>query len=283
MDNRNGDIYPMFNKIDSLDNVVAMIPIIKASIPADLSIAICDLEKFIVYSPGENIDLNIKTGQTLDPEEPLSVALRQNKRLQAEVPADFYGFEFTGTALPLHDETGKVIGGVAVQLRRQSELRAIVSQISESLTQANEQISSVANGSNSLATFSQELLVQSHQAGEEVKNTDEVLTMIKRVADQTNLLGLNAAIEAARAGEKGKGFEVVANEIRKFSKETATSTQKIRETMAEIQSVTKQMGTSIEQIAAVGQEQAASIQQTSTFIEEIKELSKKLNEFANKL
>jgi methyl-accepting chemotaxis protein len=43
------------------------------------------------------------------------------------------------------------------------------------------------------------------------------------------------------------------------------------------------MGTSIEQIAAVGQEQAASIQQTSTFIEEIKELSKKLNEFANKL
>ncbi len=283
MNNRNGDIYPMFNKIDSLDNVVAMIPIIKASIPADLSIAICDLEKFIVYSPGENIDLNIKTGQTLDPEEPLSVALRQNKRLQAEVPADFYGFEFTGTALPLHDETGKVIGGVAVQLRRQSELRAIVSQISESLTQANEQISSVANGSNSLATFSQELLVQSHQAGEEVKNTDEVLTMIKRVADQTNLLGLNAAIEAARAGEKGKGFEVVANEIRKFSKETATSTQKIRETMAEIQSVTKQMGTSIEQIAAVGQEQAASIQQTSTFIEEIKELSKKLNEFANKL
>jgi Methyl-accepting chemotaxis protein (MCP) signalling domain len=283
MDNRNGDIYPMFNKIDSLDNVVAMIPIIKASIPADLSIAICDLEKFIAYSPGENIDLNIKIGQTLDPEEPLSVALRQNKRLQAEVPADFYGFEFTGTALPLHDKTGKVIGGVAVQLRRQSELRAIVSQISESLAQANEQISSVANGSNSLATFSQELLVQSHQAGEEVKNTDEVLTMIKRVADQTNLLGLNAAIEAARAGEKGKGFEVVANEIRKFSKETATSTQKIRETMAEIQSVTKQMGTSIEQIAAVGQEQAASIQQTSTFIEEIKELSKKLNEFANKL
>ncbi|WP_438821108.1 methyl-accepting chemotaxis protein [Desertibacillus haloalkaliphilus] len=248
-----------------------------------MSIAVCNLNEFIAYFPGESIDLKIKVGQPLHPEEPLSVALTENKRLQEDVSSDFYGFEFTGTALPLHDENGEVIGGIAVQVRRQSELRAISEQISDSLSQANEQIRSVSTGSNSLAGYSQELLGQSHRAGQEVENTDEVLAMIKRVADQTNLLGLNAAIEAARAGEKGKGFEVVANEIRKFSKETVTSTQKIRETMAQIQLVTKQMGLSIEQIATIGQEQAASIQQTSAFIEEIEGLSKRLNEFANKL
>ncbi|WP_373270893.1 methyl-accepting chemotaxis protein [Bacillus canaveralius] len=260
-----------------------MVHIIKAAVPADLSIAICDLEKFIAYFPGETINLNIQVNQPLNPQEPLSVALRENKSLRSDVPADFYGFEFTGTATPLHDPSGKVIGGIAVQIRRQTELRSIADQISISLTQANEQINSIANGSNSLAEFSQELLTQSHQAGEDVNRTTEVLSIIKRVADQTNLLGLNAAIEAARAGEKGKGFEVVANEIRKFSKETVASTAKINDTMDQIKKATNLIGVSIEKIAGIGQEQAASIQHTSTFIEEIQEMSKRLNQFANKL
>lgn len=273
----------MFKSIDSLENLIKFIPIFKEAVPTDLSIAICDLEKFIAYFPGETINLNISRGQALNPEEPLMIALRENKRLQADVPADFYGFEFTGTALPIHDKNGQVIGGIAVQLRRQSELRAISEHISTSLIQANEQISSIANGSSSLAEFSQELLIQSQQAGKNIKQTDDILRMIKRVADQTNLLGLNAAIEAARAGEKGKGFEVVANEIRKFSKETVNSTQQISDTMNKIQEMTSQISISIEQISAIGEEQAASIQQISTFIKEIQEMSNRLTEYANKL
>ena len=273
----------MFNKIDSLESLIAAIPIFKQAVPSDLSIAICDLEKFIAYFPGENINLNIRVGQALNPKEPLMIALQQNKRLQANVPADFYGFEFTGTATPLHDANGKIIGGIAIQIRRQSELITISEQIANSLTQANQQTSSIANGSSSLAQFSHELLLQSQQASINVKQTDEILKLMKEVADRTNLLGLNAAIEAARAGEKGKGFEVVANEIRKFSKETIHSTQQIRDTMAKIQEATNQMGNSIERISAVGQEQAAAIQQVSTFIQEIKEMSNKLNKFSTKL
>jgi hypothetical protein len=279
----NWSVHSMINRIDTLDSLIAMIPILKAAVPADLSIAICDLEKFIAYFPGETINLNINAGQALNPEEPLTLALLHNESSIAEVPADFYGFEFTGTATPLHDKEGKVIGGIAVQLRRQTELRNIADQITASLSQANQRIMDVAEGSNALANFTQRLLIQSQQAGEEVKNTDEVLSMIKRVADQTNLLGINAAIEAAHVGDKGRGFEVVAKEIRKLSQETVTSAQTIRETLAHIQQATNQMGTSIEQIAAIGQEQAASTQQISALIEQIEAMSNKLNQFARKL
>lgn len=171
----------VINNIESLDKFIAIIPIIKLSIPADLSIAICDLERFVAYFPGNTINLNITEGQLLNKEEPLYIAIRENQELKSDVPANFYGFEFTGTATPLHDQNGQVIGGIAVQIRRQSELKAIVEQISESLTQANEQINNISYGSNSLADYSQQLLIQSQQAGKDVENTTEVLSIIKRL------------------------------------------------------------------------------------------------------
>lgn len=271
------------NKIESLEQFISSIPAFKTAVPVDLSIAVCDLEKFVAYFPGDNINLNIKIGQKFQPGEPLVIALKENKRLQAEVPAEFYGFEFTGTALPLHNNQGKVIGGIAVQHRKQTELRQVSERILNSLIQADEQISTITNSSNSLVDVASHLLQQSELADKSVKQTSEVLSIIKRVADQTNLLGLNAAIEAARAGEKGKGFEVVANEIRKFSKETVESTQQIKDTLAQIQDVTKQMGEAIAQISAVGQEQAASVQQVSHFVKDIHELSNELNKLATKL
>ena len=268
---------------ETLQKIIDTIPIIKQAFPIDFSIAICDTEKFLSYFPATDLDLHIKPFQPLHPEEPLTMALKLKKRLQSDVPKDFYGFEFTGVAQPVEDTTGKVIGGIAVQIRKETELRDIALHLTDSLSSASSDMNSIVQGANQITTVSTQLYDYSKLAEENVAQSTAVLSIIKKVADQTNLLGLNAAIEAARAGEHGRGFEVVANEIRKFSKETISFADQIRITMSEISSVTKQMAQSIEQLSTTGKNQQQAIDQVTNSMSDIAKLSKELHSLAVKL
>ncbi|MFB9325033.1 methyl-accepting chemotaxis protein [Paenibacillus aurantiacus] len=269
--------------IRSLHEITALIPLLKEALPIDVSFAICDREKFIGYWPGERIDLGIRSGQRLNPDEPLARTVRNGLSLKDVVPASFYGYEFVGTAIPLYGEEREIMGGLAVQVRTQAELRGIAEHIADSLSQAQSQLESITSASKELRHFSGQLLNLARQTAGHVGQTEEVVSIVKAVADQTNMLGINASIEAAHAGEKGRGFGIVAGEIRKLSSETVASANTIRGTLQAFRQAMAEMNGSIERMAALAERQSVSSDQIEAFIADIGAMSDRLSQYARRL
>lgn len=153
-------------------------------------------------------------------------------------------------------------------------------ELSNSIEEMVRGISSITNDAQDLVAAQEQSTNAAIKAKSSAEETQNISNFIKGIADQTNLLGLNAAIESARAGELGCGFGVVADEVRKLAINSAEATGNIESSLNEMKNLIEIILTYMDKISSLAQNQAALTEEVNASMDEINEMAQSLVDFA---
>jgi methyl-accepting chemotaxis protein len=139
----------------------------------------------------------------------------------------------------------------------------------QQVREGRNEVLALSKGMGSISDTVADVVTEMQSLDGASRQIGEILGLIEEIADQTNLLALNAAIEAARAGEHGRGFAVVADEVRKLAENSASSTKQIGQLVADIQRRTSAVLERTARANNLVQNNAESARNVTTMIETI--------------
>jgi hypothetical protein len=279
-----GDNMNKISNIEMINFFYNAMPVIEQLFDEDVSMGITDTEKYVATRYCKELELSAKEGDKIPAGGAIAEVIRTGNAAIKVVPESVYGVVMKSYAIPIKEDN-KIVGvfAVAKSLAKKNEVTTITKNLTESLSQISAGINEISTGVQDLAGMNEKLLGETKAANEKAQNTDEIVTFIQSISSQTNLLGLNASIEAARAGDAGKGFSVVAQEIRKLSNSSNESIKKIDDVIKHISLAIGSINNNLSKSNDVSQNQSAALEEIAASISELNVTAKKLEELADRL
>ncbi|SPF34155.1 Methyl-accepting chemotaxis (MCP) signaling domain protein [Candidatus Desulfosporosinus infrequens] len=180
-----------------------------------------------------------------------------------------------------------IAAGMVVMMLRDEELKIVIRKqvrfLSASVEHAANAVQQTAASAQEVASISKSIAEEAQEGYTHLQYTSGILELIRKVAKQTNLLGLNAAIEAARAGEQGRGFAVVAGEVRKLAEDCNRSANEISGILLQFRSIIYKITESSQRNHTVTQQQSQANQEIAYLVEGVQLVSRELQTLASNL
>ncbi|MDD4550015.1 MAG: methyl-accepting chemotaxis protein [Syntrophomonadaceae bacterium] len=263
-------------------------PLVANMFPEGSFIFMTDLEKIAYRQPSNKFDMpDLQLGQLIAEGGIAHQAITSKKLAAQEVEASVYGVPVLIMSNPCFDEDDntKVVATFNIALPKQAafKLRDLSANLTGGLGEISTVIEELAASASQISVNEKDLNHKVLEVNRMADQISEVLNFIKQIADETKMLGLNAAIEAARAGETGRGFGVVAEEIRKLSDESKQTVISIRDLINTIKNNVSKTTEISDLTLHSSEEQAAATQEITASIEEISSMAEELDKMAQEM
>lgn len=258
-------------------------PVIKELFQEDTSIVIENKNEILFMSEGNTIKPPSKVGDKVEKNLVRDKVNKDKKTIHTVLTKEEHGVDLKLISVPIKNTNDEITGILCLtrNTENESRVRNISKELMSALLETNKAVNEIEDSSGKLSDNVNEIIERVEKTEININESSKVLDLIKSISRQVNMLGLNASIEAAKAGENGKGFSVVATEMRKLSQLSSDASKQISSYLEAMKSNIESITNSMHNLGDIAISQSQNIEEVSITMDEITLNSQRLVESMN--